>query len=115
MGSFKRQPSANAGFWSLNGNDVEIHDLQLGRTHEYTLFVPWSAKITLVCDHVFTAKAEATAFRAETLTLARIRAIESSEYDVESDVPQWTKHHAEPHPEAKHSDYPWGSPMTFKA
>jgi len=113
VSSFKQQPSANAGFWALNGNDVLIHALKRGKITEYRFYVPWSDKITLVADQGFTTKAEADAFRTETLKLERVKAIEAAEYDVEAEVPQWTKHHTEPHPEAKHSDFPWGSPMTF--
>lgn len=118
MGSFRQQPAAQRGFWALNGNGIEIHSLKRGNTTEYRFYVPWynaddEHKLTLVCDHGFTTKKEAEAFQAEALKLGRVKAIEASEYDTEAEVPQWTKHHAEPHPEAQASDFPWGSPMTF--
>jgi hypothetical protein len=118
MGSFTQQPAALRGFWSLKGNDVQIHDLPKGNTHEYRFFVEWvntdgDHRITLVADQGFTTMKEAKAFRAEALKLDRVRVIAASEYDVGSDVAQWTKHHASPHPEAQHSDFPWGSPMQF--
>ena len=118
MSGFTQQPAALRGFWALKGNDVQIHDLKRGNTHEYRFFVEWvnsegEHRITLVADQGFTTKAEATAFRTAALKLDRVRVIEAREYDIGSDVPQWTKHHASPHPEAKASDFPWGSPMSF--
>jgi hypothetical protein len=118
MGSFTQQPAANPGFWTLRDNVIETHVLKRGRTAEYRFFVEWvnadgEHNMTLVCNCGFTTKKEAEAFVLSANKLGSIKAIEASEYDVECKVPQWTKHHATPHPEAPHSDFPWGSPMTF--
>jgi hypothetical protein len=110
----KQQPSKGKGNWALTADRaIQTLELKLGKTSSFYFFVPWGDKMTLVCDYVYSTKKEATAFVADITKLGSVKAIEASEYDVESDVPQWTKHHAEPHPEAQHSDFPWGSPMTF--
>jgi hypothetical protein len=110
----KQPPSKGKGNWALTSDHiVQILVLALGNTKSFYFYVPWGDKMTLVCDYIFSTKKEATAFVAATLKLGSVKAIEASEYDVDSDVPQWTKHHASPHPEAQHSDFPWGSSMTF--
>ncbi len=121
MAAFRQQPAAFAGFWALTALAIiKLHTLTRGRTKEYRFYIPWfltgetKSKMTLVCDHYFTTKKEADAFILQTLKLGRVKAIEACDYDEELKVPQWTKHHAEPHEDAQVSDFPWGSPMSFK-
>ena len=121
MASFRQQPAAQSGFWALTASIiVKLHTLSRGNTKEYRFYIPWfiagetKSKMTLVCDYGFTTKKEADAFILQTIEVGRVKAIEACEYDVNCDVPQWTKHHAEPHPEAQDSEFPWGSPMSFE-
>ena len=120
MSSFIEQPTANAGRWNISEATVQTHVLQRGKVKEHRFFIEWlnadgEHKLTLVADQGFTTKKEAEAFVADTNSAGYVKAIEAKDYDPESDVPQWTKHHASPHPEAKHSDFPWGSAMSFSS
>jgi hypothetical protein len=121
MGSFRNQPTANAGHWSLTTAEVEIHVLKRGNVKEYRFYIEWlnadgGHNLTLLSDQGFTTRKEAEAHVKSVEQSGFIKVIEAKDYDDDEKAPeQWTKCHASPHPEARNVEFPWGSSMSFKA
>lgn len=108
-------PVQKNGAWALKDAVIEIHHLQLGRTHEYRCFISWSDNMTLVLAGKFSSKKDIEAFVAETKAEGLINVYSAAEYrDLEKPPTYaWIKQHPTPHEKAPASDFPWGNPINF--